>query len=87
MINLGDRCRDQVTGFEGIATGRFEYINGCVRYMLEAAGKEGGIEELVFDDQRLSVVKADAIIGGHDGVPEIERTGGSRNAPPRTGAR
>lgn len=87
MINLGDKCREQVTGFEGIATSRVEYMNGCVRYCLEAPGKDGGVEELYFDEQRLSVIQADAVIGGHDGVPELERPGGSRQSPPRTGAR
>lgn len=94
MINLGDKCRDQVTGFEGVATARFEYMNGCVRYMLEAgknSGKEDNdidsVEELVFDQQRLTVVQPDAIAGGHDEVPMAELPGGARTAPPRTGAR
>lgn len=85
MINLGDKCRDQVTGFEGVATARVEYLNGCVRYALEAP-KEGSVEELYFDDQRLTVIVPDAIAGGHDGVPTTP-TGGARKAPPRTGPR
>lgn len=32
MINLGQRVRDIVTGFEGIATSRVEFLNGCVQY-------------------------------------------------------
>lgn len=32
MIKLGEKVRDKVTGFEGIATSRVEYLNGCVQY-------------------------------------------------------
>jgi len=31
-IKLGRKVRDKVTGFEGIATSRVEYINGCIQY-------------------------------------------------------
>ena len=31
-FKLGQRVRDLVTGFEGVATSRVEYINGCVQY-------------------------------------------------------
>lgn len=29
MIKLGDKVRDTVTGFTGIATSRTEYLNNC----------------------------------------------------------
>ncbi|MEE8114279.1 MAG: hypothetical protein V3T23_07980 [Nitrososphaerales archaeon] len=32
---LGQRVRDIVTGFEGIATVRVEYINGCNQYLVK----------------------------------------------------
>lgn len=32
---LGQRVRDIVTGFEGIAIGRVEYINGCHQYLVK----------------------------------------------------
>ncbi len=31
-FKLGQKVRDKVTGFEGIATSRVEYINGCIQY-------------------------------------------------------
>ena len=32
MIILGEKVKDKVTGFEGIATSRVEYLNGCIQY-------------------------------------------------------
>ena len=31
MIKLGSKVRDSITGLEGIATARTEYLYGCVR--------------------------------------------------------
>lgn len=75
-VKLGKKYRDAITGFEGIATSRHEYMYGCVRITLE-----GGMDdpkELTFDEQRLE--------GGDGRKPEPTATsGGSRTAPPRTG--
>lgn len=76
-IKMGDTYRDEITGFEGIITARFEYMNGCVRYELEAADAEGRPKGYVFDEQRL--VKATT-----GAKPKPTATaGGSRTAPTR----
>ena len=31
MIKLGDKVKDVVTGYTGIATSRTEFLNGCVQ--------------------------------------------------------
>lgn len=31
-VDLGDRVQDIATGFEGMLTGFYYYLNGCVRY-------------------------------------------------------
>lgn len=31
MIGVGTRVRDEISGFEGIAVGRTEWLYGCVR--------------------------------------------------------
>lgn len=55
MIKLGERYKDKITGFEGIATARSEFLNGCKRTLLEATiSKEGKLTEEWFDDQRLT---------------------------------
>jgi len=41
-IELGNKVRDKVTGFEGIATARVEYINKCVQYCVKPKVKEDG---------------------------------------------
>ncbi|MFA5306506.1 MAG: hypothetical protein WC365_03590 [Candidatus Babeliales bacterium] len=59
-IKLGWQVKDSITGFEGITTGRFEYLNGCVRFEVcpMKLNTETGIppENLVFDEPQLEVV-------------------------------
>lgn len=50
-IELGDKVKDKITGFTGIATGRAEYLTGCVRFMVERAGKDSKAEW--YDEGRL----------------------------------
>lgn len=33
-IKLGDKVRDKVTGYEGIAVARTQFLNDCVQYMV-----------------------------------------------------
>lgn len=40
-IKLGDKVRDKVTGFEGIATSRTEFMNGCVQIEVTSKLKKG----------------------------------------------
>jgi len=35
MIKLGKKVKDVVTGLTGIATGKAEYLNGCVQIFIE----------------------------------------------------
>lgn len=73
-IVLGERYRDTISGFEGVATARYEFLHGCVRVCLET-GKDGEAKEGVFDEQRL--VAADGT------VPRPTATsGGPRPGPP-----
>ena len=44
MIILGDKVRDKVSGLEGIAVTRLEYMNGCVQYTVTAKIKKGETE-------------------------------------------
>jgi hypothetical protein len=47
-----------VTGAVGIATARTEYLNGCVRYLVEGEVKKDGKvpEPLYFDEGQLTVI-------------------------------
>jgi hypothetical protein len=65
MVKLGDRVKDQITGFTGIATGRYEYLYGCVRVSVQAEKlKDGKVADgLVFYEDQLEVIKAGAVTG------------------------
>ncbi len=78
-IQLGKRYRDTISGFEGTATARHEYLYGCVRVLLEGRSVEDKAgEELVFDEQRLVEAETAA-------RPTATATsGGPRPTPPRT---
>ncbi len=80
-IRLGEKYRDTITGFEGVATSRCEYLYGCVRVTLEGVSVDGKApEELCFDEQRLVTLTG--------ALPKATATsGGARPTPPRTGLR
>jgi hypothetical protein len=80
MAKLGDRVRDVITGFDGIATGRAVYLNGCVHIMVTSSTlKDGEPKTEWFDEQRVEVVTADA----YQPQPSTAKTGGPQPAPPR----
>ena len=72
MIKLGQKVRDKVTGFEGVATAKLEYINGCIQYCVKPKIKEQGKmpEGVYIDHQQLEVLDEETII-------EKDETGGS----------
>lgn len=63
-IGLGNKVRDKVTGFEGIATARIEYINKCVQFCVKPKVKEDGkmpdgeyidVDELEIVDEGIAI--------------------------------
>jgi hypothetical protein len=57
-VKLGRRYRDTITGFEGVATARYEFLHGCVRWQLTGAHPEsGGPQDFTFDEPQLEEVK------------------------------
>lgn len=77
MIKLGDKVRDKVTGFTGIATARIEYLHGCVQIeIMPPVDKDGKkVDGIWIDDPRLESIKDDAVkikpksTGGPDRSP------------------
>jgi len=57
-IVLGNKVKDRVTGFTGIAVARYSYINGCDRICVQpATGKNGELPDSVtFDEPDLEVI-------------------------------
>lgn len=41
-FKLGQKVKDKVTGYQGIITGRTEWLNGCIRYCIQAKKKKDG---------------------------------------------
>lgn len=60
-INLGDKVKDSISGFSGIVTGRFLYLNGCVRINVDPdhLDKDGkSLDGHVFDENQLELMQA-----------------------------
>lgn len=57
-FKLGVRLRDKVTLFEGIATSRIEYLNGCIQYGIKPGlDKDGKTQEAHwFDEDQIEQV-------------------------------
>lgn len=72
-LELGKKARDTVSGWEGILTARYEYMNGCVRYEISAKDENGKPEAFAFDEQQIVMVEA----------PPVEREPARRTGGPR----
>lgn len=57
MINLGQKAKDKITGFEGILIARATYLTGCDQYGITPKAVDGKINETQwFDEGRIQVV-------------------------------
>ena len=58
MIKMSDQVEDKVSGFKGTVTGKCEYLNGCIQYLVKPrVGKDGKmIEGEWIDEQQLEIV-------------------------------
>lgn len=56
-IILGNKVKDKVSGLEGIAIARHEFLNGCIRYTVQQkVEKDGKLpDEKWFDENQLEV--------------------------------
>ncbi len=76
-IKLGEMVKDTLTGLEGMATSKIEYLYGCVRVGVEPKElKDDGttVDVIFFDEQRLEPTerkktKSKAKTGGPGPVP------------------
>lgn len=66
MINLGDKVKDTVSGFTGIAVCKCSYLQGCDRIAIQAPVNKNGeqISWAYFDEPQLKVVKRKVIKQG-----------------------
>lgn len=63
-IKLGVTAKDKITGFQGVVTGRCEYISGCDQALLIPKVDEKGSHRdgHWFDVQRLEVIPSEPTI-------------------------
>lgn len=83
-VKLGSRVRDNLTGFEGIAVGRTDWLFGCSRIGIEPTTLKDGkpIEAQWFDEQRVEHIK-DAP-GATVSPDSSAQSGGPQNDPRRS---
>lgn len=81
MIQLGDRVKDSITGFEGVAIGRTEWLHGCVRITIQGDKLHNGVpvEPVSFDEPQVVIVKAKKVEKKEEETPP----GGPRPEPSR----
>lgn len=79
-IDLGDKVKDTVTGFTGIAIARTTWLHGCDRVTVQPPlGKDGKHpDNVTFDEKQLVLVKA-AVVKTESKKPSGARTGGPQN--------
>lgn len=79
-IRLGDKVRDAVTGFSGIAVARTEWLHGCARITIQpdVLDKDGKPQDAItFDELQLQPVESQKVPSGN------RETGGPRPEPSR----
>jgi hypothetical protein len=71
-VNLGDKVKDTVSGFIGIAVSRHIYLNGCNRITVQPSSVRNGKlpESQTFDEPQLKVLKTQQVL------PGLQITGG-----------
>ena len=70
MIKMGDKVKDDMTGFTGVTTARCEYADGCVQWQVEKLVSNDIVSKWI-DEERL------------DSKTKVETGGGLRSHPSR----
>ena len=80
-INLGDRVKDSITGFTGVAVAQTKWLHGCTRITIQPEQLKDGkvVEAMTFDEPQIKLVK-ESVAGG------TSDTGGPRPEPQRSSA-
>ena len=73
---LGKKVKCKITGFEGIATAKVEYINGCIQYCV----KPPAIEGKMIDGEYIDVGQLE-VIGDGIHLKPYNKGGEQRDCP------
>lgn len=85
-IELGEYVRDRISGFEGIAAARVEYLTGCTQIAVAKEGLNGDgkpIEWQYFDWQRLETSSVNRFEDVRDSKATKKADGCGDLPPPR----
>jgi hypothetical protein len=54
----GNEVKDSITGFTGVVVARTEWLNGCIRYVVQSRkmGVDKKLIDNTFDEQQLSLL-------------------------------
>ena len=79
MIELGQKAKDKITGFEGIIIGRAQWMFGCDQYCIVPEAKDGEIKDSHwFDEGRIEIIGE----GIKPAEVKVEKNGGiNRDVP------
>lgn len=77
MIELGQKAKDKITGFEGILTARIQYLTGCDQYCIAPPAVDGKIpDSCYFDEGRIGVlgrgILPEEVVTEKNGGPNID---------------
>jgi hypothetical protein len=81
-IQLGDLVKDEITGFEGIVTGKHKWIHGCKRYSVQPRNLDKDNKPIAaqsFDEPQLILLTKRAEL--KQSVRTTGMTGGPRDEP------
>lgn len=87
-VNLGDKVRDRITGFEGIVIGITEWLWQCRRPIVQPATLQSDgkpIDSQSFDEPQLEVIEPGVFVPPLEiaARPKRRETGGPRETPSR----
>lgn len=75
-MKLGDKVKDRITGFVGIATARCVYLNGCVQIQITPPAKNNETQKVTWiDEDQIEVLQTNKV---KESTPS---GGGFRNHP------
>jgi hypothetical protein len=82
-IQLGDRVKDKLTGFTGIAAGKATFLTGCTQFGVVKELKEGdtSLSTEYFDRARLEIIEKQ--VHKRETVTEEKNPGGPNRDLPK----
>lgn len=86
IIHLGDKVRDNITGFEGVAVAKSTYLNGCVSVGVKSTKLHEGkpLNTEWIDEQQLEVLLIHPVSDEAVEVVESAESSGPQEIPPES---